>query len=87
MVEGRPPDFGDYGVTHPDPPARGRMRAAPANLRYTSGRHWHVVPAVGMAGVDALRLCRQLTRADVWRSTRTGLSWGDEEIRIRAIGW
>ncbi|MCC9310971.1 beta family protein [Kitasatospora sp. RB6PN24] len=83
---GPPPDFGDHGVTHPDPPAAARVRAAPANLRYTSGRHWHVVRAVGTAGVDTLRLCRQLTQADVWRDSHTDLSWGDDEIRIRAVG-
>ncbi|HJD83790.1 MAG TPA: beta family protein [Kitasatospora aureofaciens] len=83
---GPPPDFGDHGVTHPDPPAPTRVRAAPANLRYTSGRHWHVVRAVGAAGVDTLRVCRQLTQADVWCNTHTNLSWGDGEIRIRASG-
>ncbi|MFB7122098.1 MULTISPECIES: beta family protein [Streptomycetaceae] len=85
---GRPPDFGDHGVTHPEPPAPARVRAAPVNLRYTSGRHWHVVRAVGMAGIDTLRLCRELTRAEVWFGGRTNdeLSWGDGEIRLRADG-
>ncbi|MGC0318488.1 beta family protein [Kitasatospora acidiphila] len=82
---GPPPAFGDHGVTHPDPPAPARVRAAPANLRYTSGRHWYAVRGVGAAGVDTLRLCRQLTRADIWHGTHTDLSWGDDEIHLRAL--
>ncbi|WP_441249554.1 beta family protein [Kitasatospora sp. McL0602] len=84
---GQLPDFGDHGVTHPAPPAGGRGgRAAPANLRYTSGRHWHVVRAVGMAGVDAVRICRQLTGSDLWPGDPTAVSWGDGEIHDRAEG-
>ncbi len=83
---GRPPDFGDHGVTHSDPPAPARVRAAPANLCYTSGRHWHVLRAVGAAGVDTLRLCRRLTQADIWSDSDRDLSWGDGEIRLRAFG-
>ncbi|MFE3503133.1 hypothetical protein [Kitasatospora sp. NPDC059160] len=82
---GPPPDFGDHGVTHPDPPEPAEVRAAPANLRYTGGRHWHVVRAVDATGLEALRLCRQLTRAEVWGATRPDASWGGEEIRRRAL--
>ncbi|MFB9364723.1 beta family protein [Kitasatospora albolonga] len=79
------PDFGDYGIVHPQPPNHG-WRGRP-NLRYTVGADWYVLRAAGHAAHDALRLCRQLADSRYWDPQQgTELPWGDAQIQHRASG-
>ncbi|MFI5527282.1 hypothetical protein ACIA8O_01875 [Kitasatospora sp. NPDC051853] len=79
------PDFGDYGIVHPQPPNHG-WRGRP-NLRYTAGTDWYVVRAASRAANDALRLCRQLTDSRHWDPHHgVELPWGDAQIQHRASG-
>lgn len=80
-VDGVPPDFGDYGVSHPVMPTRSGRGSIP-HLRYTVGDDWHVYVALRQlpGNDDFFTVCRDLLRSDSWPVHGETLSWGDARI-------
>jgi len=81
-----PPDFGDYGVSHPAMPTGG-WRANP-NLRYTAGEDWQVyVESRQRPGNDDFfTICRHLVGSPYWPAHGAAASWGDAHIDLCARG-
>ncbi|GAA1928990.1 beta family protein [Streptantibioticus ferralitis] len=79
-TEGKPPHFGDYGVSHPAMPMGGR--GSIPNLRYTNGEVWDVyVASRRHPGNDGFfAICRELVCSDRWPAHGETVSWGDEQI-------
>lgn len=94
-ADGRPPHFGDYGVTHAALPRRGR--GSIPNIRYTVGQDWqvYVAPRTLPGNDDFFVIARQLLRSEYWPALGERTSWGDAELarcarreRARAgTGW
>ncbi|MFF2061051.1 hypothetical protein ACFVWZ_04465 [Streptomyces sp. NPDC058200] len=84
--EGAPPDFGDYGVSHPAMP-KGGWRGDP-HLRYTVGEDWQVYIETRQrtGNDDFFVLCQDLLRSDHWPSQGESTSWGDRHIALCARG-
>ncbi|MFE5241756.1 MULTISPECIES: beta family protein [unclassified Streptomyces] len=78
---GRPPDFGDFGVTHPRMPAPSRGTPDP-NMRYTAQGNWQVFvyPRVLPGNDDFFTLSRDLVSSPHWPVTGPRTSWGDARL-------
>jgi hypothetical protein len=76
--------YGDYAVSSPRLlPGRSPM----PNLRYAGKRHWHVYryPADPAGGMNTFHdLCRDVLSSAHWPPQGSSLSWGDEQIELRA---
>jgi len=72
------PDYGDYAVTHPIPPAVGWPPNP--NLRYTHAGEWWVwrERKNRPGNKSFFTLCGRVVRSAAW--TREQFSWGDHEI-------
>jgi len=84
-TEGPPPDFGDFGVSHPVAPSRSGRFTIP-HLRYTVAEDWvvHVAERQLSGNDDFFRICRALVQSDDWPEHAESLSWGDAQIAICA---
>jgi hypothetical protein len=84
-TDGPPPDFGDYGVSHPVAPPRAGHSTIP-HLRYTVEEDWvvHVADRQSSGNDDFFRICRALVQSDDWPDHAESLSWGDAQIAICA---
>ncbi|MEV7417486.1 beta family protein [Streptomyces sp. NPDC089919] len=80
--DGRPPDFGDFGVTHPRMPVRSRGTPDP-NMRYTTPDDWQVFvyPRVRSGNDDFFDLSAALVASAHWPPTGAGTSWGDARLQ------
>ncbi|MFB7587379.1 beta family protein [Streptomyces sp. NPDC056169] len=79
---GRPPDFGDFGVTHPRMPVRSRGTPDP-NMRYTTPDAWQVFvyPRVRSGNDDFFVLSADLVDSPHWPATGARTSWGDARLK------
>ncbi|MGW6902659.1 beta family protein [Streptomyces sp. NPDC054919] len=78
---GQPPDFGDFGVTHPRMPSQSRGTPDP-NMRYTTPDTWQVFvyPRVRPGNDDFFTLSRDLVSSPHWPATGPRTSWGDAQL-------
>ncbi|MFI9581926.1 beta family protein [Streptomyces sp. NPDC052236] len=78
---GKPPDFGDFGVTHPRMPTQSRGTPDP-NMRYTTSDCWQVFvyPRVRSGNDDFFTLSRDLVSSPHWPATGPRTSWGDARL-------
>ncbi|MER5891767.1 beta family protein [Streptomyces sp. NPDC001876] len=78
---GQPPDFGDFGVTHPRMPTQSRGTPDP-NMRYTTPDDWQVFvyPRVRPGNDDFFTLSRDLVSSPHWPATGPRTSWGDARL-------
>jgi hypothetical protein len=85
-TDGRPPHFGDYGVSHAAMPRRGR--GSIPNIRYTVGEDWQVYVARQMlpGNDDFFTIARELLHSEHWSATGEATSWGDAELAKCARG-
>ncbi|OEU90724.1 hypothetical protein DB35_02075 [Streptomyces abyssalis] len=85
-TDGMPPHFGDYGVTHPVAPRRGR--GSIPNIRYTVGEDWqvYVAPQTLPGNDDFFVIARELLRSEYWPARGEATSWGDAELARCARG-
>lgn len=79
---GKPPDFGDFGVTHPRMPVRSRGTPDP-NMRYTTPDAWQVFvyPRVRSGNDDFFVLSADLVDSPHWPATGARTSWGDARLK------
>ncbi|MCX5273744.1 beta family protein [Streptomyces virginiae] len=79
---GKPPDFGDFGVTHPRMPAKTRGTPDP-NMRYTTPDTWQVFvyPRVRAGNDDFFTLSADLVDSSYWPVTGARTSWGDARLK------
>ncbi|MFI1091907.1 beta family protein [Streptomyces sp. NPDC020917] len=84
-TDDRPPEFGDYGVSHPVAPRRAGRATIP-HLRYTLPDDWVVYVADRQASGndDFFRISRALVRSDDWPDRGASMSWGDAQIALCA---
>ncbi|MFD0267492.1 hypothetical protein ACFVGY_12970 [Streptomyces sp. NPDC127106] len=82
----RPPDFGDFGVTHPRMPPRSRGTPDP-NMRYTTLDDWQVFvyPRVRAGNDDFFVLSADLVGSPYWPTTGAATSWGDARLKECAL--
>ncbi|MER6213232.1 hypothetical protein ABT213_04150 [Streptomyces sp. NPDC001674] len=80
--QGIPPDFGDFGVTHPRVPAKSRGTPDP-NMRYTTPDAWQVFvyPRVRAGNDDFFTLSADLVGSPYWPVSGAGTSWGDARLK------
>ncbi|MFF4421138.1 beta family protein [Streptomyces sp. NPDC001549] len=80
--EERPPDFGDFGVTHPRMPVKSRGTPDP-NMRYTTLEEWQVFvyPRVRAGNDDFFTLSTDLVDSSYWPVTGAQTSWGDARLK------
>ena len=80
------PDYGDYGIWHPDLPLGNTHRGPNPNLRYTDQCEWQVYREQstlrGNASIYAL--CGKAVSSPHWPATGVSYSAGDAEIYRRA---
>ncbi len=78
---GEPPDFGDFGVTHPHMPAKSRRPPDP-NMRYTTKTDWQVFvyPRIRAGNDDFFVLSEDLVASPYWPTAGSGTSWGDQQV-------
>lgn len=81
LWRGNPPDFGDFGVTHPRMPKPSRGTPDP-NMRYTTQHSWEVFvyPRLRAGNDDFFILSRDLVSSPYWPSTGARTSWGDARL-------
>ncbi|EXU68051.1 hypothetical protein Z951_11430 [Streptomyces sp. PRh5] len=79
--DGEPPDFGDFGVTHPHMPKRSKGTPDP-NMRYTVRGDWQVFvyPRIRSGNDDFFTLSQDLVASPYWPSTGAQTSWGDARL-------
>ncbi|MFG2619475.1 beta family protein [Streptomyces sp. NPDC048507] len=79
--DAEPPDFGDFGVTHPRMPARSRGTPDP-NMRYTTPEDWqvYVYPRVRSGNDDFFALSADLVGSAHWPAAGARTSWGDARL-------
>lgn len=79
---GQPPDFGDFGVTHPRMPVKSRGTPDP-NMRYTTSDDWqvYVYPRVRAGNDDFFLLSADLVDSSHWPATGARTSWGDARLK------
>lgn len=79
--QGKPPDFGDFGVTHPRIPTPSRGTPDP-NMRYTTPDNWQVFvyPRVRPGNDDFFTLSRDLVSSPHWPATGPRTCWGDARL-------
>jgi hypothetical protein len=84
----RQPDFGDYGVNHPElPDVDPRYMTMSANLRYTVEDNWLVFKGrdVKKHGYEQFNsFCKKLVQMPEYAGEE--FSWGDAAIRARCKG-
>ncbi|WP_326672469.1 beta family protein [Streptomyces sp. NBC_01257] len=82
---GRPPDFGDFGVTHPHMPIQSRGTPDP-NMRYTTPVDWQVFVyrRKRPGNDDFFNLSRDLVSSQYWPPAGRRTSWGDEQLHACA---
>ncbi|MGW5864671.1 beta family protein [Streptomyces sp. NPDC055239] len=79
---GEPPDFGDFGVTHPRIPVKSRGTPDP-NMRYTTQDCWQVFvyPRIRSGNDDFFKLSQDLVASVHWPQTGARTSWGDASLQ------
>nr|WP_272927037.1 hypothetical protein [Streptomyces sp. SID8382] len=79
--DGEPPDFGDFGVTHPCMPVKSKGTPDP-NMRYTTRGDWQVFvyPRIRSGNDDFFTLSQDLVASPYWPSTGAQTSWGDARL-------
>ena len=79
--DGEPPDFGDFGVTHPRMPVKSKGTPDP-NMRYTTRSDWQVFiyPRIRSGNDDFFTLSQDLIASPYWPSTGAQTSWGDARL-------
>ncbi|MFD2121852.1 beta family protein [Streptomyces cirratus] len=86
QCDGKSPDFGDFGVTHPRMPASSRGTPDP-NMRYTTPDAWQVFvyPRVRSGNDDFFTLSADLIASPYWPATGARTSWGDARLNECAL--
>ncbi|MEV4280733.1 beta family protein [Actinoplanes xinjiangensis] len=78
--------YGDYGITHPKPPAAQVPGRPMPTLRYTADEAWWIYrwPRESKGNASFLDLCDHLVISDHWPTEGGAFSWGDQQLALRA---